>query len=81
MQDTICEGQDYKFRVTLNYSFNIFNSENITCRINCEAIFPILLNITLYTANVWPFNRLGDLVGKPSNIFFSRLRFTSYDKA
>ena len=70
----MCEGQDYKFRITLNNIFNNFYSENVTCRSNCEAIFPIIPNITQYMAEVWAINRLGHLVGAHSNISFSRLR-------
>ena len=74
LQDAICEGLDYNFRITLNTFFNNFYSDNVTCRSNCEAIFPIIPNITQYMAEVWAINRLGDAVGTHSNILFSRLR-------
>ena len=76
LQDSRCEGLQYKFKLTLTYSLNNSYSADVICRINCEASFPVLTNnaITKYMAEVWAINNNGELVGMPSRKMIGKLQ-------
>ena len=73
MQDSRCEGLDYRFRIVMTSSFNNSNSADVICRSYCSASFPILSNTQFTSVVVWAMNRQGELVGTPSSTVSSKL--------